>query len=114
MKRQSQEQAEPAAGGARQKTLIAPTPCPSTQHSFLFIYLFRLRWVFLAACGLSLVVASGGYSLAAMHGLLIGVALGVDSVIVAHRLSCPLRGMWESQFLGQGLNLCPLHWQVDS
>ena len=29
----------------------------------LFIYLFRLLWVFIAGCGLSLVVASGGYSL---------------------------------------------------
>ena len=28
----------------------------------LFIY-FWLRWVFIAACGLSLAVASGGYSL---------------------------------------------------
>ena len=28
----------------------------------LFIY-FWLRWVFVAACGLSLVVVSGGYSL---------------------------------------------------
>ena len=33
-----------------------------------------------------------------------------DSVIVIHRLSCPTaRGI----FLDQGLNLCPLHWQVD-
>ena len=31
---------------------------------YLFIYLyFWLRWVFIAACGLSLVLASGGYSL---------------------------------------------------
>ena len=29
---------------------------------YKFIYLFRLHWVFIAACGLSLVVASGGYS----------------------------------------------------
>ena len=28
----------------------------------LFIYLFWLRWVFVAACGLSLVAVSGGYS----------------------------------------------------
>ena len=28
---------------------------------YLFIY-FRLRWVFVAVCGLSLVAASGGYS----------------------------------------------------
>ena len=28
----------------------------------LFIYIFRLHWVFVAACGLSLAVASCGYS----------------------------------------------------
>ena len=39
---------------------------------YLFIY-FWLLWVFIAACGLSLVVASGGYSIA-VHGLLIVVA----------------------------------------
>ena len=33
------------------------------------------------------------------------------SVVVAHRLSCPVtRGI----FLNQKLNPCPLHWQVDS
>ena len=35
----------------------------------LFIY-FWLHWVFIAVCGISLVVAHGGYSLVAMHGLL--------------------------------------------
>ena len=30
---------------------------------FIIIYFFWLRWVFVAACRLSLVVASGGYSL---------------------------------------------------
>ena len=38
-----------------------------------FIY-FWLRWVFVAAHRLSLVVASGGYSSLAVHGLLIEVA----------------------------------------
>ena len=36
----------------------------------LFVY-FWLCWVFITARGLSLVVASGEYSLVAMHGLLI-------------------------------------------
>ena len=32
------------------------------------------------------------------------------SVVVVHRFSCPVAcGI----FLGQGCNLCPLHWQVD-
>ena len=39
-------------------------------HHYLFIY-FWLHWVFIAACRLSLVVASRGCSLAAVHGLLL-------------------------------------------
>ena len=39
---------------------------------FLFIY-FWLHWVFIAVLGLSLVVASGSYSLVAMLWLLIAV-----------------------------------------
>ena len=39
----------------------------------LFIYLFWLHWVFVAARGLSLVVASRGYSVA-VRRLLIAVA----------------------------------------
>ena len=46
----------------------------------LFIY-FWLCWVFVAACGLSLVAASGGYSVA-VRGLLIAVA----SLVAEHRL----------------------------
>ena len=35
----------------------------------------------------------------------------VGSVVVTHRLSCPLAcGI----VLDQGLNPCPLHWQADS
>ena len=40
---------------------------------FLFIYL-RLHWVFVAAYGLSLAVASRSYSLVEVHRLLIVVA----------------------------------------
>ena len=40
---------------------------------FLFIY-FWLHWVFIAACGLSLVAASGGYSSLRCGGVLIAVA----------------------------------------
>ena len=47
------------------------------QLSILFslknIY-FWLCWVFVAVCGLSLVVASGGYSLVVVHRLLVAVA----------------------------------------
>ena len=61
---------------------------------FLFLIItlkiFWLHWVFVAMCGLSLVV---------MHGLLMAVVSLVavyrlsgvwGSVVVAHRLSCPL------------------------
>jgi len=59
--------------------------------------------LFVAVLGLLLAVAS----LVAEHGLYLGLA---GSVVVAHRLSCPVaRGV----FLLQGLNLCPLHWQVE-
>ena len=44
----------------------------------LFIW---LCWVFVAVYGLSLIVARGGYSLVAEHGLLVVVA----SLIVKHR-----------------------------
>ena len=41
--------------------------------SYLFIY-FWLGWIFIAKHGLSLAVASGGYYLIAVHGLLAVVA----------------------------------------
>ena len=47
---------------------------------YLFSYYFWLHWVFDAACRLSLVVASGGYSLDVVRGLLIAV-----SSLVEHR-----------------------------
>ena len=53
-------------------------------HAILII-LFRyfwLLWVFFAACGLSLVVASRDYRLIAVHGILIADA----SLLVGHRL----------------------------
>ena len=110
-------------------------------------------------CGLSLVVAGGGCSLAAMLRLLTAVlrlltavlrlltavlrfsrrrsgfsprrsgfssrrsgfssrwllllqSMGAQaSVVVVHGLSCLAT---REIFLGQGSNLCPLHWQVDS
>ena len=50
------------------------------QIIYLCVY-FWLCWIIVAACGLSLVAASGGYSLVAMHRLLIAVAS-----LVEHRL----------------------------
>ena len=53
---------------------------------FKKIYLW-LRWVFLAGQRLSLVVASRGYPLAVVCGLLIALAsLAVERGVQAHRL----------------------------
>ena len=38
------------------------------------MYLFRLCWVFVPVLRLSLVAASGGYSVVVVHGFLIAVA----------------------------------------
>ena len=41
----------------------------------MYVYLFIwLLWLFVAMCGLSIVAASGGYSLDAVHRLLIAMA----------------------------------------
>ena len=84
----------------------------------LFIY-FWLCWIFVAAQGLSLVAASGGYSPVSVHGLLIEVASLLQgtgsrhtgSVVVAHWLSCPAA---YGIFPDQGSNWCSLHRQAGS
>ena len=52
-----------------------------------FVHLW-LYWVFVAVCGLALVVASGGYPLVEVHGLLIAVASPVAE--------CGLWSTWAS------------------
>ena len=114
-------------------------------HAFYFYFLknkciiyFWLFWVFVAAHGLSLIAASGGYSSLRCAGssllwLLLRsmgyrcwgfsscgtrasvvVAHGpqsTGSVLVAHEISCCAAcGI----FPDQGSNPCPLHWQADS
>ena len=86
-------------------------------HSFFFFnlfYFFGRVLVFFAAHRLSLVVASGGYSLLRCAGFSLRWLLllqSTGSVVVAHRLSCfAACGI----FPDQGSNLCPLHWQADS
>ena len=80
---------------------------------YLFIYLW-LCWVFVSVRGLSLVVASGGYSSSRCAGLSLSRPLPLQStgsrragsVVVAHGLSysaaCGI-------FPDQGSNPCPLH-----
>ena len=68
--------------------------------------------VFGAARGLSLVAASGNYSLVVVHRLFTGVASlvaghgqqGAQASVVVHGLSCP---MVCGTFLDQGSNPCP-------
>ena len=60
----------------------------------------------LLLCGLSLVVVSGGFS--CCRAQVLGVSA---SVVVAHGPGC---SMACGIFPDQGLNLCPLHWQVNA
>ena len=105
----------------------------------LFIFYFWLCCIFVAACGLSLVAVSGGYSSSRCVGfslwwLLLLQSTGsrhagfnscgrwasavvarrlwsTGSVVVAHGLSCSAAcGI----FPDQGSNPCLLHWQADS
>ena len=58
--------------------------------SFLFfvsLFLYRLPCVFVVECRLSLVVASMGYCLLAVHRLLVAMALLVKHALQACRLS---------------------------
>ena len=75
------------------------------QHCLLFFFFkwfylflnFWLCWIFVAACSLSLVVASRGYSLVVLLGfslqrVLLSQSTGSrrsGSAVVAHRFSCP-------------------------
>ena len=57
---------------------------------FIYFVYFWLRWVFVAAHGLSLVAASGGYSLLQCAGFSLQWLLllrSTGSVVVAHGLS---------------------------
>ena len=75
--------------------------------------MFCLRWVFIVVCGLLIAAASlvaecglgqEGFSSCGYWALCVW-----GSVVMAHRLSCPVAcGI----FPYQGLNPCPLHWQV--
>ena len=79
------------------------------------IIIILLHWIFVAA-GFPLAAVSRGYSLVAMHGLLITAAslvcrASMGSVVLVLGFSRPLACRI---FPNQGLNPCPLHWQADS
>ena len=88
-----------------------PLSCPVVFGRMVFF--LWLHWVFIAVHGLSLVVASGGCSLVAVHRLLVAVACLVArhslsdlraSVVAAHGLGCRVAcGI----FLDQESNQCP-------
>ena len=76
----------------------------------IYLLIFLLCWLFVTMCGLSLVVAHQ------LHVVVVSLVVEqmlefMGSVVVVRGLSCPKAcGI----FLDQGLNLGPLHWQVDS
>ena len=75
-------------------TTLFSVPFYSTFCSFIMVFFFFnvylwLHWVLIAACRLSLVVDNGGYSLAAVYGLLIAVASVGSWTVVVHWLCCP-------------------------
>ena len=101
------------------------------KNLFIYIFYFWLHWVFIAALGLSLVAASGGYSLLwcagfSLQWLLLLRSTGsrcmgfssCGSRALERRLSsCGARLSCFAAcgiFLDQGSNPCPLHWQADS
>ena len=102
----------------KQHTTLTQSWSQITPFKFYFIY-FWLYWVFVAALGLSLVMASGdcsslhwaGFSCQWFLLLQNSRCRHLGSIAVAHRLNCS--SAW-GIFLDQGSNLCPLHWQADS
>ena len=78
--------------------MVCQHPCTLVSGTFFFITLFSfiwLCWVFVAVCGLSLVVESSGYSPVAVRRLLIAAA----PLAVEHRL----RSMQASAAAAPGL-----------
>ena len=95
----------------------------SEETSFFLInvlinFVFWLRWVFVAVCGLSLVAVGKSYSLVVVCRLIYVISpvaehglQSLGSGVVARGLSCPTAC---GVFLDQGSNPCLLHWQMDS
>ena len=114
---------------------LAPLWLNFLNFIYLFTYLlidFWFCWVFVVVCEVSLVVASGAYSLVVVCGLFLVVGslcCGARALGCVGFSSCSLQGLeWGLSscanglscpvacevFLNQGSNPCPLHWQADS
>ena len=91
----------------------------------MYVCMYWLRWVFLAVRGLSLVVASGGYSSLWCAGFPLRWLLLLRSTC-SRRAGFSSCGSWALErrlsscsaacgiFPDQGSNPCLLHWQADS
>jgi len=86
------------------------------------MYYFWLHWVFIAACGLSLIVVSGGYSLSCSPQLEKCAGFSLPWLLLLQKMGPRAHRLQEVQhmglvalgiFLDQGSNPCPLHWQAD-
>ena len=80
---------------------------------FLFIFIFSCPGSLLPHVGYSLVVVSGIYSSLHCSGFLLGWLLLLQSWGCRH-LGLAIPGLAESSWTTDWMNLCPLHWQVDS
>ena len=92
------------------------TQAPALEAWFLGHWTTRkfLHWVSVAALRLSLVAVSGGYSSLRCPDFSLRWLLLLQSVGFRHLgfSNCDARAC--GLFPDQGLNLCPLHWQVGS
>ena len=103
---------------------------PCVLFFFLIFFYFWLHWVFVAACGLSLVATSGSSSSLWCTGFSLWWLLLLQSTGFRHT-GCSSCGLWALEhgpsscgarascstacgiFPDQGSNPCPLHWQAD-
>ena len=75
---------------------------------FFNIYIFCLQWIFTAACRLPLVAESSGYSLVAVHGLLIVVASLVTRTQILGHTGFSSQCTWAQRLWYTGL-VTPWH-----
>jgi len=79
--------------------------------TFLLLWCLRFSLQRLSCCGAQVLGCAGFSSWCVGSVVTAPDRSGISSAVVVHRLSCS--GACEI-FLGQGLNLCLLHWQADS